>query len=43
MRTGRGAETGRALIIDTDKVDFSPPRKAIRKRKLTEPRVNVVE
>ena len=43
MQTGRGAETGRALIIDTDQVDVSPPRKAIRKRKKSEPRMNVVE
>ena len=43
MQTGRGIETGRALIIETEKMDPLPPRKAIRKRKKTEPRVNVVE
>ena len=44
LRSGRGMETGRALMTTlSGNEDVSPPRRAIRKRKVTAPRVNVVE
>ena len=44
LKSGRGMETGRALMTTlSGNEDISPPRRAIRKRKVTAPRVNVVE
>ena len=44
LKTGRGMETGRALMTTlSGNEDVSPPRRAIRKRKVTAPLVNVVE